>query len=141
MYGSVLPLLRGPDSVAARALLLTFAPTVPCPTLLQATTPETMVVGQIDFGDYVGGECLFIPSKPDDDVAGGVGEEDDGFLATFVSPRDGGHSGRQRATSMCYLLCMLRRTAWGQHADVGLAQEAQPWGCSVMCRLACVSMI
>lgn len=56
-----------------------------------------MLVGRIDLGDHVGGECLFIPSKASDDVLGGVGEEDDGFLVTFVSPKDGGNSGKQAA--------------------------------------------
>lgn len=51
------------------------------------------MVGRIDFGDFVGGECVFIPSKTDSDVPGGTGEEDDGFLATFVSPTNGGNSG------------------------------------------------
>ncbi|CAN0496759.1 unnamed protein product, partial [Ectocarpus sp. 8 AP-2014] len=53
---------------------------------LQAT-PETAVVGRIDHGEWVGGEGLFVPSNPD-----GVGDEDDGFLVTFVSPKDGGNS-------------------------------------------------
>ncbi|CAN0275331.1 unnamed protein product [Ascophyllum nodosum] len=59
---------------------------------LDAETPEKALVGRIDLGDYVGGEALFIPNKPDEDVLGGIGEEDDGFLATFVSPKDGGSS-------------------------------------------------
>lgn len=46
------------------------------------------MVGRIDHGEWVGGEGLFVPSKPD-----GVGDEDDGFLVTFVSPKDGGNSG------------------------------------------------
>ncbi|CAM9960416.1 unnamed protein product [Ectocarpus sp. 6 AP-2014] len=53
---------------------------------LQAT-PETAVVGRVDHGEWVGGEGLFVPSNPD-----GVGDEDDGFLVTFVSPKDGGNS-------------------------------------------------
>ena len=52
------------------------------------------MVGRIDF-DGFGGECLFIPSTPD--VSGE--EEDDGFLATFVIPKDGGNSGKQEERS------------------------------------------
>lgn len=58
------------------------------PFPLRQATPETAVVGRIDHGEWVGGEGLFVPSKPD-----GLGDEDDGFLVTFVSPKDGGTSG------------------------------------------------
>ncbi|CAN0297467.1 unnamed protein product [Laminaria digitata] len=57
-----------------------------------AATPEEAMVGRIEFGDGFGGECVFIPSNPD--VSGE--EEDDGFLATFVSPTDGGSSGKKQ---------------------------------------------
>ncbi|CAM9454562.1 unnamed protein product [Ectocarpus sp. 6 AP-2014] len=59
---------------------------------LQAATPEKAQVGQIDYEDgFVGGECIFIPSKPDDGDGDGrlEGGEDDGYLATFVSRKDG----------------------------------------------------
>lgn len=85
----------------------------------QAATPDTALVGRIDHGDdFVGGECIFIPSKQPSAGSGGGGgmvspagdtagdtagaiavaheqdEEDDGFLVTFVSRRDGtGNSG------------------------------------------------
>ncbi|CAM9860002.1 unnamed protein product, partial [Ascophyllum nodosum] len=60
---------------------------------LQATTPEeAIVVGRIDLGYSVGGEALFITSKPDDDVLAGMGEEDDGYQATLASPQDGSSS-------------------------------------------------
>ncbi|CAB1111477.1 unnamed protein product [Ectocarpus sp. CCAP 1310/34] len=71
---------------------------------LQAAKPELAQVGRIAYEDgFVGGECIFIPSKPDDHAGhdgdnDGDGEpeggEDDGYLATFVSRKDGtGNSG------------------------------------------------
>ncbi|CAN0066039.1 unnamed protein product, partial [Ectocarpus sp. 8 AP-2014] len=74
---------------------------------LQAAKPELAQVGRIDYEDgFVGGECIFIPSKPDDhaghdDDSDGDGEpeggEDDGYLATFVSRKDGtGNSGETK---------------------------------------------
>lgn len=54
----------------------------------QAATPETAEVGRIDLGDWAGGEALFVPKHAD-----GEGEEDDGFLVSFVSPTDSGNSG------------------------------------------------
>lgn len=57
---------------------------------MQAASPETAIVGRIFLGDWQGGECLFIPSKPDDDDGG---KEDDGYLVTFVTPFDGSNSG------------------------------------------------
>lgn len=76
--------------------------TAPHAALMQAATPEAVQVGRIDHGDFVGGECLFIPSKPDDGVASLVGEEDDGFLVSFVSPRDGGNSGTYGSANRPY---------------------------------------
>lgn len=53
--------------------------------------PDEAIVGRIDYEDGFGGECVFIPSTP-----GAIGEdEDDGFLASFVTLRDGGNSGKQ----------------------------------------------
>ncbi|CAM9200725.1 unnamed protein product [Discosporangium mesarthrocarpum] len=49
---------------------------------LQASSPETAIVGKIPFGEgKVGGECLFIPNTAQ---AGTKQSEDDGFLVTFV---------------------------------------------------------
>lgn len=36
---------------------------------------------------------MFVPSKDKDDGEG-KGDEDDGFLVSFVSPEDGGKSGK-----------------------------------------------
>lgn len=72
------PLLRAPVTATATDSLA-----------LQATNPDEAIVGRIDYGDGFGGECVFIPSTP-----GATGEdEDDGFLATFVSLKDEGNSG------------------------------------------------
>lgn len=102
----------------------TLPPAVPCPTLLQGGTPETSVVGRIDLGDCAGGEVIFIPSKPDDDVACGLGEEDDGFLATFVSPIDGGKSGKQSAMLSSVLLrTLIEGTTWGRLTEHGVVYE------------------
>lgn len=50
------------------------------------------MIGRVDHGEgWVGGEAVFIPAKPGVSAEGS--EEDDGFLATFVSPRNGGTSG------------------------------------------------
>ncbi|CAM9134879.1 unnamed protein product [Pylaiella littoralis] len=54
---------------------------------LEAATPETAEVGRIDLGDWVGGEGIFVPSKEE-----GADEEDDGFLVSFVSPKNCGNS-------------------------------------------------
>lgn len=68
---------------------------------VQAATPEKAQVGRIDYEDgFVGGECIFIPSKPDDGDGDGEpeGGEDDGYLATFVSRKDGtGTSGEHNS--------------------------------------------
>lgn len=75
--------------------------------VMQAAKPELAQVGRIGYEDgYVGGECIFIPSKPDDHAghdgdSDGDGEpeggEDDGYLATFVSRKDGtGNSGETK---------------------------------------------
>eukprot|EP00752_Nemacystus_decipiens_P006247 g5634.t1 len=55
---------------------------------LEAATPETAEVGRIGLGDgWLGGEALFVPKHGE-----GGGEEDDGFLVSFVSPVDSGNS-------------------------------------------------
>lgn len=58
----------------------------------QATSPEKMIVGRIEFGEgMVGGECPFIPAGD---------EEDDGYIATFVGRADGtGNSGERQRDS------------------------------------------
>lgn len=94
------PLALGMDIVdIIRASI--FTTDIPHRTIPQAATPETAYVGHIDLGDSVGGEALFIPSNPDDDVLGGEGEEDDGFLVAFVTPKDGGNSGTYRKGRAC----------------------------------------
>ncbi len=60
-----------------------------CVRALQAASPEMAEVGRIDLGDWLGGEGIFIPNS------GEGSEEDDGFLVSFVSPKDGGSSGKQ----------------------------------------------
>lgn len=55
----------------------------------QAATPETAEVGRVDLGDWLGGEAIFVSKH-----AGGAGDEDDGFLVSFVSPKAGGNSGK-----------------------------------------------
>ncbi len=62
--------------------------TLGCFRARQAASPETAEVGRIDLGDWLGGEAIFIPNS-------GGAEEDDGFLVTFVSPKDCGSSGKQ----------------------------------------------
>lgn len=49
------------------------------------------MIGRINFGDdNVGGECVFVPSSP-----GELDDEDDGYLVSFVTRRDGkGASGK-----------------------------------------------
>ena len=64
-------------------------------TSSKAPTPDKVIVGRIDFGDNVGGECLFIPSKPDSKGIDKESEEDDGYVATFITPIDGGKSGER----------------------------------------------
>ena len=59
-----------------------------CACVLQAASPKKVIAGRIDLGDSLSSEPLFIPSKPEDDVLAGVGEEDDGYLVAFVTPRD-----------------------------------------------------
>lgn len=50
------------------------------------------VIGRVDHGEgWCGGEALFIPA--DSGVKAQESDEDDGFLATFVSPTNGGNSG------------------------------------------------
>ena len=56
----------------------------------QAATQETAEVGRIDHGEWLGGEALFIPKRGDTG-----GEEDNGFLISFVSPKDCGNSGKE----------------------------------------------
>lgn len=52
---------------------------------LEASTPEEAMIGRINFGDdNVGGECVFVPSSP-----GELDDEDDGYLVSFVTRRDG----------------------------------------------------
>lgn len=70
---------------------------------MQAATPELAQVGRIDYeNDFVGGEGIFIPSKPDDGDGDcePEGGEDDGYLATFVSRKDGtGTSGEHKSNA------------------------------------------
>ena len=67
----------------------------------QAATPETAEVGRIDLEDCAAGEALFVPQH-----AGGEGEEDDGFLVSFVSPVDSGNSGARFDTAGCDPTCI-----------------------------------
>lgn len=67
---------------------------------MQAETPEKALIGRIDLGKFAGGETLFIPSKPDHGEFDGEGDEDDGYLVTFVSPLDGGNSGKYLSTGV-----------------------------------------
>ena len=61
-------------------------------------SPETAEVARIDLGDWCGGEGLFIPNSGE-----GV-EEDDGFLVTFVSPKDCGKSGKRGGSNtVCFM--------------------------------------
>lgn len=108
--------------------------------VLQAAKPELAQVGRIGYEDgFVGGECIFIPSKPDDHAVrdgDGNGGEDDGYLVTFVSRKDGtGNSGKTKF--------IRRLDAWlnSSLSSVPTKWVVRPIGLTVSCDMVFLSWL